>query len=92
MDDLAYPRDPGDGGPVAAFANQVIGFLSATSKAQTCAFQLGFAGLVETNTPGTYPNFSIRETANCAGFPDMSTQSDTEYFIGLVEAARKAGG
>lgn len=88
IEGISYPQNPGNGEPVAVFANQVIGFLSAHSAAQTCAFQLGFAGLVETNTPGTYPNFSIRETAKCAGFPDMPQQNDEEYFLGLVEAAR----
>jgi len=89
IEDVSYPADPGDGQPVAQFTNTVIGILSAKSESETCAFQLGFAGLVETNTPGTYPDFSIRETARCAGFPNLNQQYDEEYFLGLVEAARR---
>ena len=93
LESLPYPDDdPGDGAAVTTFANKVIGFLSANSKAQECAFQLGFAGLIETNSPGTYPNFSIRETAKCAGFLDNPQQSDKEYFLGLVEAAKQLDG
>lgn len=88
MDDLRYPQEPGNGEPVANFANQVIGFLSARSAEETCAFQLGFAGLVETNTPGTYSGFSIEETAVCAGFPEMPNLNSEEYLTRLVEIAQ----
>ena len=89
LEELSYPTDPADGGPVAEFANQVIGSLSAVSKSQTCAFQLGFAGLVETNTPGTYPTFSIRETGKCAGFSDNTIMSDEQYLESIVTTARE---
>ncbi|MGI9401594.1 MAG: hypothetical protein ACR2O0_10100 [Rhizobiaceae bacterium] len=86
---LPYPADPGNGVPVASFANRVIGYLSTKSKTQTCAFQLGFIGSIESNTPKTIPDFSMRKTANCAGFAYISQQSDEEYLHDLVESTRE---
>jgi len=88
MDDITFPAVPGKGKPVVAYANQVIGFLSARSAAERCAFQLGFAGLIETNTPGTYPSFSISETAQCAGFPTMPSLDEEEYLKSLEQNFR----
>ncbi|MEP3048009.1 MAG: hypothetical protein ABJL55_19730 [Roseibium sp.] len=88
-EDVSYPVKPGDGESSVRFANTVIGILSAKSEAETCAFQLGFSGLMDTNTPGTYPGFSIRKTARCAGFPNMSHHYEEKYFLDLMESARR---
>lgn len=90
IENVIYPAEPGEGDPpaVGVFAAQVIGILTPISEAQTCAFQLGFLGLMETNTPGTYPKFSIHSAANCAGFPRQKQQTDEQYLLELVQSAR----
>ncbi len=82
---LEYPSEPNkDGGlMVAEFVNDLRGSLSAQDKALECAFLTGFAGFVETNTPGTFPSFDLKKSASCAGFPIRDDLGAKEYLLWL---------
>lgn len=87
---LYYPNELGDGEIVAQFVNAVTPQLREIDKKLESAFLLGFAGLVETNTPGMFPEFSVDLAASSAGFEPRAneSQSQSSYLEALVSKSR----
>jgi len=80
IEKIAFPDDSVQ--KVPDFINSLSGWISIDDKKFKCALQAGFAGLIEANTPGTIPNFNLRETAKCAGFPSKN-MDDKAYLTWL---------
>jgi hypothetical protein len=90
--EIEFPARPmgeqNDAVPATRFSQAISGILSARSKELEDCFQLGWVGVIHTNTPELFPSFSLREYTKACGYDiTKSIGSDSEIFEHLVEQA-----
>lgn len=94
LQSIRYPSNPmgeqKDAKPAASYAQKVSGALEAIGQRELKAFQLGWLGVIETNSPGNGPQgFSVKKFAVEAGFEFVPSENDAEILQKLVDRARK---
>ena len=95
VDGLSFPENPmgemADAVPAADFARKASGALEAKDPKLAKAFQLGWVGVISTNTPSLpFPGFSVRAFAREVGYAVPDGKTDMAILEQIASIARSA--